>query len=187
MLPGQIELDVIGVMGENVQIQHHVQQGDSPHYEVPANVKEFQLPPLELVLTKSFPHDPFYQQDRLPGDQTVRVSVGDSSHGNAQSERVTSAKLVKAEIAQASSPIIPVPQSALAVPVAANPVGMESEKAKPTEAPHLRQTGRRSASESSIRRVSRSRMQLSMPASGPKKKASRQTTTTRPTRRASPR
>jgi uncharacterized GH25 family protein/peroxiredoxin len=43
VLPGRIQLQVLG------ERDKYSQMGDGPQYEVPANVKEFQAPPLELV------------------------------------------------------------------------------------------------------------------------------------------
>jgi len=72
VLPGRIQLEVVGVAGEAVNAQHHVLQRPLSRYEVPANVKEFQLPPLQLILTNGFPRGPSPENRKGNSDGSIK-------------------------------------------------------------------------------------------------------------------
>ena len=78
MLPGPIQLQVLGKSDE------YVQCGAWPKYEVPENVKDFQVPPLELEPTKRISGRLVDQSGQPVANRVVWVAADDRGYGFGQ-------------------------------------------------------------------------------------------------------
>lgn len=85
VLPGRIQIDAPGPPRVSLPPDGHVQFGDSPEYNVPENVKEFQTPPLELVPTKSIRGSVIDEHDHPAANVIVHIEFDGRGYGNGQS------------------------------------------------------------------------------------------------------